>query len=254
MGIPPGRLSHLCGEVAKLIERGPIGEPGGRDRSRALRKAPHLGDLAGHLGSGQMAAGAGFGALSALEVKCLHLLKMLEIPPETGGGKFIEVSLVVLLLFGKHAAFAGTDSGAGQLRARGQSDLGLLRERSKAHITDEQRDIQYQWLFGRRPDHCRGIDRLVLQQRQSRQLPGHQLDRLPLRQLIPGHAHGRHRSVVADVVQAVCREFVDVCDERFVGGVGRLDPAALIAVILVGHRVGALEVRHRRLIQVHVAA
>ena len=66
-------LAHLVGEAPEVVDRVPVGEAGRRDRRRALGQAAHLGDAADHLVAGQVAAGAGLGALAALEVEGLHL-------------------------------------------------------------------------------------------------------------------------------------------------------------------------------------
>ena len=50
----------------------------------------------------------------------------------------------------------------------------------------------------------------LVEQRQPGQLRGHELDAVPVRQLLAGHAHGRHRAVVAGLGQAVGGQLVDV--------------------------------------------
>ena len=74
----------------------------------------------------QMSAGAGLGALAALEVKCLHPGQEFLFVAEPGAGQLIEVARVGRLLFGQHAAFTGTDARAGQFGPFRQGNLGLL--------------------------------------------------------------------------------------------------------------------------------
>src|SRR5690554_7615811 len=74
-GNAAGDLAHAIGEVAEVRHAVQVLEGGRRDRGLALLEAAHLGDLARHLVARQVAAGAGLGPLTALEVEGLHLLE-----------------------------------------------------------------------------------------------------------------------------------------------------------------------------------
>ena len=71
-----GRLAHLVGEVAEVARRVvQSGKRAGEIAGSPVGQAAHLGDLARHLVARQVAAGAGLGALAALEVEGLDLLR-----------------------------------------------------------------------------------------------------------------------------------------------------------------------------------
>jgi hypothetical protein len=79
-----------------------------RDRRLCLGNLTHLGGLADVLRAWKVASGAGLGALASLEVEGLNQGEELFVVAELCAGEFVEVSLVGLLLFGQHPAFART--------------------------------------------------------------------------------------------------------------------------------------------------
>ena len=120
-----------------------------------------------------------------------------------------------------------------------QSGLGLLGEGTEAHVRHEDRDVEPQRLVGVRADAHRGVDLDLVEQRETGQLGGDELDPVPRRKLFAGHAHGRHRPVRARLGQAVGRELVDEADERL------LHHHVRVAVVpLVDVRVERLGVAH----------
>jgi hypothetical protein len=118
-------LAHHVGEAAVVVEGLPVGETAGRDRGGALGQAPHLGDASHHLVAREVTAGAGLGALTALEVEGLHLLQQVEAPAEAGGGELVEVAAVLGLLLREHPALAGADPGAAELGTARECRLRL---------------------------------------------------------------------------------------------------------------------------------
>ena len=78
-----GPLTHLTGEIADLLQSGPVRKPRWRDRGGAFGQITHLGNFAFHLGPRQVPAGAGFGPLPAFEMERLHLGQFVPGKPET---------------------------------------------------------------------------------------------------------------------------------------------------------------------------
>jgi len=57
--------------------------------------------------------------------------------------------------------------------------------------------------------HDPGVDRLIVEQRRAMELGGEHLDIIPARQCMAGHAHCRHRPVVAGLVAAMFGQRLD---------------------------------------------
>jgi hypothetical protein len=186
-------------------------------------------------------SGAGLGPLTALEVEGLHLGQRVPRPAEAGRCQLVEVPTRLGLFLGQHAALAGADRGADQLGSSGQSGLRFLRQRAEPHIRHEDQDVEPQRLVGVGTDAHPGGYVDVVEQRQPGQLGGDELDVIPCRQLLAGHAHGRHRPVVAGLGQPVRRRLVDVADERLLDDHVRVADVALIDVgierLRVSHEV-----------------
>ena len=70
-GNTPRDLPHPIGKALKVSRGGHVDEGRRRNGGGFLGQIPHLGDLAGHLGRRQVAAGPGLGALTAFEVEGL---------------------------------------------------------------------------------------------------------------------------------------------------------------------------------------
>ena len=137
------------------------GKRAGEIAACAHLQAAHRGDLAAlTLRPRQVAAGAGLGALAALEVKGLRRLDLVPAEAEARRGQLVEVARVGLLLLGQHAAFARADAGAGQLGAARQRHLGRGRQRAEAHVRHQQRNAQRQRLLRVRADDDLGADRV----------------------------------------------------------------------------------------------
>ena len=108
-GMPPDRSRTRSTSGAGVEQRGPVGEPGRRDRRRALRQPADLGDPADDLAAGQVAAGAGLRALAQLEVQRLHLVQARLVPAEPAGRELVEVAGALGLLLRQHPALARAD-------------------------------------------------------------------------------------------------------------------------------------------------
>ena len=208
----------------------PVRERRRRHRRRSFGEAAHLGDAALHLRSGEVAAGSRLRALAELEVERLDLGEHVPAPAEPGRGELVEVARVLALFFGEHAALARADTGARELRAPCQCRLRLLRQRAERHVGDEQRHVEPQRSRRVRSDAHLVADGHLVEQRESRELRGHELDRVPARELLAGHAHRGDEAVVADLREAVRRELVYPHD------VGLFDRAVRIGVEALGTR------------------
>jgi len=165
-----------------------------------------------------VAAGPGLGGLSALEMKRLHPRQQGVVISEVGGRVLVEISTVGLLFLGQHAAFAGADTGAGQLGAGGQRNLRLFGQRPETHVTDQQWDFEPQRLACLRPDHQVGANGHVLEQRLAGQLGGHELDVIPVGKLAARHPHRRHLAIGPQHAQPLPSEAVDEGDGRLLRG------------------------------------
>ena len=148
--------------------------------------------------------------MTSFEVEGLALRDLVETPSEPGRREFVEVPAVRFLLFGEHASFAGADAGAGQLGARGERDLGLLRERAEAHVAYEEGDVQTKGLGGSGPDDELRLDRIVVHERACGQLGGQKLDILPAGQIGEGDPHGRHSPMVSNTGEPITSQRLDV--------------------------------------------
>ena len=187
-----------------------------------------------------MAAGAGLGALAALEVEGLALLHLVHGVAEAGRGQLVQVAGVGGLLLRQHAALAGADAGAGHLGTHGQGHLGLFGEGAEAHVRDEQRTLQHQGFVRIGADDHLGADRVFVQQRHLVQLGGQELDLFPLGQLVARHAHGADPAMVTDLGQPVFGQVLDVLIVRL------LRPAVVILVeSLVGLAIVGLGIVQR---------
>ena len=158
----------------------------GRARPPAFPRAARAPRRSGPttFGPGQVPAGAGLGALAELEVQRLHLVEDAPRPSRTG----------------PRPARRGSGSTRPAPRAasrprpsrspvpapsapRPRAVLASCRERPEAHVGHEHRDLEAQRPRGGRADHHRGVDGLVVEQREAVQLRGEHLQVVPRRQL-----------------------------------------------------------------------
>jgi hypothetical protein len=206
--MPPVHLARL----------GPVGEAGGRDRGLTHPQAAHGRDLRTDLGARKMAAGARLGALATLEVKGLRRAHLVPAEAKARRGQLVEVARVGLLFLGQHTAFARADAGARDLGALRQRHLGRRRQRTEAHVGNEQGNRQPQGFLRLGPDQHMGAHRVLVQQWRAMQLRGQDLDVVPGRQLVARHAHRLHRAVVAGLGKAVACITLDQRVVRLLGG------------------------------------
>ena len=164
---------------------------------------------------------------------------LLPAEAEARRSQLVEIARIGLLLLGQHAAFARADAGADEFGAAGQRHLGRCRERTEAHVRDDQRYRQPQRPLRVRPDDDIGADGVIVEQRRAVQLGGKDLDVVPARQLVARHAHRVHHAMVAGLGKAVARialnQRVVRLFRRAVAGVGI---GTQVAVAVEGLRVG----------------
>ncbi len=186
-----------------------------------------------------MAAGAGLRALAALEVEGLHFFQQFLLVAKFGAGQLVEIPGILLLLLRQHAALAGTDAGARHFGTPGQGDFCFLGQGPKTHVGHKQRHAQ-----GQRFARFRANDQLgghvgVVRQGLAGHLRHHQLQIVPVRQVVAGHAHGRGRPMVAHVAQAFPGQLIDKLNGGFFfGGSGFRGVAGLAFAVLVVAAVG----------------
>ncbi len=137
-----GGFTHFVGDAPEVRGAMQVGKGRRADCGLPWLEPSHRGDLWRNFVAREMPARAGLGALSSFEVKRLALLHLFDAPAEAPRRELVEVAGVVRLLLGQHAALARADPGARHLRALRQRDLGLSAQRSKAHVADEQRNVE----------------------------------------------------------------------------------------------------------------
>ena len=141
-----------------------------------------------------------------LKWKACTLQHLVPGEAEAGRGELVEVAAVRGLLLGQHAAFARADAGAGELGAARERDLGgLLGQRAEAHVGDEERDFSVSGFCAFGPITTSVPTGTSSSAGGGRKLRGHELDVVPGRQVLPRHAHGRDRAVVAGLAEPVGR-------------------------------------------------
>ena len=207
-------------------------------------EAAHLGDFADHLAAGKVSAGAGLGALSSLEVKGLRPARLVHGPPEPGRRQLVEIARVVLLFLRQHAALARADAGPRHLGSLGQRHLGLFAEGSKAHVAHEEGDVQAERPLRLRADDELRAHGVVVGQRTGGELGGEDLEVGPAGEIGERHAHRRNHPVVADLLQAVPGELLDVAVVGLLGRAVDIGVQAQVLVAPVGLRELVVPRRH----------
>src|SRR5690606_23697948 len=115
-----------------------------------------------HFGPREMAPGARLGALAALEVKRLHPWKKRLLVSKLGRRELVEVAAILGLLVRQHSTFTRADPRSCELCTLGESDLGLLRQRAKTHVRDEEGNREFQRPRCVRTEYESRVDRSVV--------------------------------------------------------------------------------------------
>ena len=218
MGMPPVsvRTSSARARKSPAVTRSGnrdgliAGVPGSRSRTWAI--------LPVTLVPGRCPPRARLRPLSPLEVEGLREARLLHRPPEPGGRQLVEVARVALLFLGQHAAFARADAGAGHLGPPGERELGLLAQGAEAHVAHEDGDFEEERPLRPGTDDQLRAHGVVVREGTGGELARENLDVRPAREFGERHPHRRDHPVVADLLQTVPREFLDVVVVGLLGG------------------------------------
>ncbi len=81
-----GYVAYLGGDALKVLDGDQVGEGSRADSVLSFGQLAHLGNFADDFAARQMAAGAGFGPLSAFEVEGLHVFDFIQAPTKMAAG------------------------------------------------------------------------------------------------------------------------------------------------------------------------
>ena len=237
IGMPPESSRTSSAKVAESASVVQSGNATGRSRRDPPAGRADRGDLADDLVARQVTAGAGLGALAALEVKrldraaCPRKSRSAPRPARRSSG-------VRGLLLGQHAALARADAGAGQLGAAGQRRFSPAPTASRSSCprrTAGSPAAAASARPARSPPRCRpaassssgGVASCAVMIWMSSHVGSS----------LPRHAHGRDRAVMAGLAQALGGVVLDQLDVRLVRIAVHVGVEALVDVAPVGLRM-----------------
>ena len=181
-----------------------------------------------------MPSGARLRTLAALVVEGLDPGEFVHGEAKSRRRQLVEIATIRFLLFWEHAALSRADPGTRQLGTLGQSNLGFEGQRPKAHIGDNDRNVEVQRFRRTGPNDEVGCDRYIVELRHASQLRGDKLEIVPGRQVLDGNSHSGDGPMMTHLLEAVSSQRsngFDLCLE------------GILAVVLEDTLVGIAIVR-----------
>ena len=129
-------------------------------------------------------------------------------------------------------------------RAARERGLRLLRQRAERHIGNEERNVEEERLAHVRPDAHVGGHGNAVEQREARELRGHELDVVPGGKLLAGNAHRGDEAVMPDLGEPVLGELVNLHHVRLLDRAVRIGVETLVHVRVERLRMVQLPTDH----------
>lgn len=150
-------------------------------------------------------------------MKGLHIIEQVPAPAKLRRCELVEIAGVGLAFLEKGPALTRADPCSREFCATRKRDLCFLGQGTKAHIRDEQWDLEGQRSRSPRSKGDLSSDDGIVHQRLGSELGCQDLDVVPMGQVPSWDTHGPHFAMMTERLETISSKAMDTGDCRFFG-------------------------------------